>query len=213
MFCIFLQVFWNFCKCFWFLEVFSICASVLYLCKCFVICASVFYLCKCFLSVQVFCNLCKCFVICASVLWFVQVFSICASVFYLCKCFVPMSHRSLGKSTETPRFTRRVRVSEIIKPWRVSDILHSLPKGFSVSYCEICQQILLCFLKLGSKFGHLKSPSDVYLRLAGAQSFGKNSRFWRKFKILKKFEDFAEIQDSGKISRFWTAGTDATAPS
>ena len=75
---------------------------------------------------------------------------------------------SLGTSTETLRFTRRVRVSEIIKPWRVSDILHSLPKGFSDSYCEICHQIILCFLRWGSKFGHFKWPSDAYLRLAGA---------------------------------------------
>ena len=75
---------------------------------------------------------------------------------------------SLGTSTETLRFTRRVRVSEIIKPWRVSDILHSFPKGFSDSYCEICHQIILCFLRWGSKFGHFKWPSDAYLRLAGA---------------------------------------------
>ena len=31
-----MQVFYDLCKCFLFVQVFSICASVLYLCKCFV---------------------------------------------------------------------------------------------------------------------------------------------------------------------------------
>ena len=100
---------------------------------------------------------------------------------------------SLGTSTETLRFTRRVRVSEITKRWRVSDIphlhlgfnrrvrvsemskrwrvsdiLHSFHKGFSDSYCEICQQILLCFLKGDQSSVISNDRAYAYLRRAGA---------------------------------------------
>ena len=65
-------------------------------------------------------------------------------------------------------FNRRVRVSEMSKRWRVSDILHSFHKGFSDSYCEICQQILLCFLKGDQSSVISNDRADAYLRRAGA---------------------------------------------